>query len=54
MSAIVATGRAFVSAYDYTREIQEAVVSALFGEADFEGKCPFELTPEFVRNSPFT
>ena len=50
----VGTGKAFVAAYDYTRPLQEAVVSALFGEIDFEGKCPFSLTPDFIRNNPFT
>ena len=47
------TGEAFIAAYDYTKPLQEAVVSALFGEIPFEGKCPFELIPEFIRNNPF-
>ena len=47
------TGKAFVAAFDYNKQIQEGVVSALFGENEFEGKCPFELIPDFIRNSPF-
>jgi beta-glucosidase-like glycosyl hydrolase len=47
------TGKAFVAAYNYTNPLQEAVVSALFGEIQFEGKCPFELIPDYIRNNPF-
>ena len=47
------TGKAFVAAYNYTNQLQEAVVSALFGEIQFEGKCPFELIPDYIRNNPF-
>lgn len=47
------TGEAFIAAYDYTKPLQEAVVSALFGEIPFEGKCPFELIPGYIRNNPF-
>lgn len=47
------TGKAFIAAYDYTKPMQEAVVAALFGEIGFDGTCPFSLTPDFIRNSPF-
>lgn len=39
-------GKVFVSAYDYTKELQEAVVAALFGEIPFQGKSPFKLIPD--------
>jgi len=39
-------GKAFLCAYDYTKELQEAVVAALFGEIPFRGICPFKLVPE--------
>ena len=48
------TGKAFIASYDYTEPLQEAVVSCLFGEALFEGKCPFQLIPDFILNNPFT
>ena len=47
------TGKAFVAAYDYAKPMQEAVVSALFGEIAFEGKCPFKLIPDYILNNPF-
>ena len=39
-------GKAFICAYDYTKELQEATVAALFGEIPFRGKCPFRLVPK--------
>jgi len=48
------TGKTFIAAYDYTKELQEAVVAALFGEIPFQGKCPFTLIPEYFRNNSFT
>ena len=47
------TGKTFVAAYDYTKELQEAVVKALFGEIPFQGKCPFTLIPEYFTNNQF-
>ena len=47
------TGKAFIAAYDYTKELQEAVVKALFGEIPFQGKCPFQLIPDYFINNPF-
>ena len=47
------TGKAFVAAYDYTEPLQEAVVSCLFGEMPFNGKCPFQLIPDFILKNPF-
>ncbi|MBQ3542170.1 MAG: hypothetical protein IJA45_03485 [Oscillospiraceae bacterium] len=47
------TGKAFIAAYDYTKELQEAVVDALFGEIPFQGKCPFTLIPDWFVNNPF-
>lgn len=47
------TGKAFIAAYDYTPELQEAVVKALFGEIPFQGKCPFQLIPDYFLNNPF-
>ena len=47
------TGKAFIAAYDYTKELQEAVVKALFGEIPFQGKCPFQLIPDYFVNNPF-
>lgn len=48
------TARAFLAAYDYTKPLQEAVVSVLLGESEPLGKCPYELIPDFFRNSPFS
>lgn len=41
-------GKVFIGAYDYTKELQEAVVAALFGEIPFRGVCPFKLIPDIA------
>lgn len=39
-------GKLFVCAYDYTKQLQEATVAALFGEIPFRGISPFKLVPD--------
>ena len=47
------TGKSFIAAYDYTEALQEAVLETIFGQTPFRGKCPFQLIPDFILNSPF-